>query len=526
MRKLRRFPFHPFLFSAYAVLGVYATNANEIPVAQNIRPLFVIIFITGLILFIANKRSKDLDRAGFISTLIIFWIFYFGHLFFFVSFLPLLKDLSGKQLLLALAWAGILIGLGNPIIWKSIKNPTMLTGVFNLVATVLITLPLISTLYIAVETNPQQKLISKELALQMTPKFTTQNGKPDIYYVILDGYGRNDVLNDIYGYDNNQFTDSLSELGFYVAPQATSNYPQTALSLSSLLNIRYLDFLTNVMGRSQNRDSLNELIKNSLIRNLFSKEGYAFYALSSSVSLTQLSDADKYFSFSSSPLNDLESLIFVKTVPGAFTDALGLDIPLQNYSTQRKSIAYALETLNTLPTQPGPKFVFAHILAPHPPFVFDSAGNAIQPNRPYFIGDATGFPGPKQEYISGYTDEISYLNSQIITVINTILEESADEPIIIIHGDHGPGAFTNFNVLEQTCLRERFAILLAVHFPSHNYSAIEPDISLVNLFPAILNSYFSSGLPYRENKQYYSTWGQPYQFMDVSDKINTCSVER
>jgi hypothetical protein len=58
---------------------------------------------------------------------------------------------------------------------------------------------------------------------------------PDIYYIILDAYGRADTLQSLFDYDNSEFLDFLEAKGFYVADCAQSNYSQTILSLSSSL---------------------------------------------------------------------------------------------------------------------------------------------------------------------------------------------------------------------------------------------------------------------------------------------------
>ena len=67
--------------------------------------------------------------------------------------------------------------------------------------------------------------------------------KPDIYYIILDAYARADVMQDFYGYDNSHFVEQLTDLGFYVAPCSQSNYAWTGLSLTSSLNMNYLQEL-------------------------------------------------------------------------------------------------------------------------------------------------------------------------------------------------------------------------------------------------------------------------------------------
>ena len=79
---------------------------------------------------------------------------------------------------------------------------------------------------------------------------------PDIYYIILDAYGRSDVLQTTYGIDNSVFLSQLQELGFYVAECSMSNYAQTELSLSSSLNLNYLQSHGNTFTPGKNNDAL------------------------------------------------------------------------------------------------------------------------------------------------------------------------------------------------------------------------------------------------------------------------------
>ena len=75
----------------------------------------------------------------------------------------------------------------------------------------------------------------------------------DIYYIVLDGFGRPDILQSHYGLDVTNFVAFLTARGFTVPPLAQSNYSQTFLSLASTLNLTYLDRLAETMGPSNPR---------------------------------------------------------------------------------------------------------------------------------------------------------------------------------------------------------------------------------------------------------------------------------
>jgi hypothetical protein len=90
-----------------------------------------------------------------------------------------------------------------------------------------------------------------------------QPGLPDIYYIILDGYGRSDVLRDLYGLDEGPFLRALQEDGFYVADKSRSNYGQTSLSFASALNMSYLAGLGELAKDDLSQRQVARLIRST-----------------------------------------------------------------------------------------------------------------------------------------------------------------------------------------------------------------------------------------------------------------------
>ena len=135
------------------------------------------------------------------------------------------------------------------------------------------------------------------------------------------------------------------------------------------------------------------LIKRSTARRLLESLGYKTVAFESGYYWTQVEDADVYLSPKSSTaslldvtggLNGFESLL-IKTsamlilVDGAsaLPSLLQLDIDYPN-QIHRERVLFTLDQLGRLPAMPGPKFVFAHIVSPHKPFVFGSQGEVVE----------------------------------------------------------------------------------------------------------------------------------------------------
>ena len=90
-------------------------------------------------------------------------------------------------------------------------------------------------------------------------------------------------------------------------------------------------------------------------------------------------------------------------------------------------------------------------------------------------------------------------------------------PIIIIQGDHGPGAYLHWGSLEQTVPSERFGILNAYYFPDGNYETLYPSISPINSFRVVLNQYFETKYALLPDLHYYSRWNVPFDFIEVTD---------
>jgi hypothetical protein len=174
------------------------------------------------------------------------------------------------------------------------------------------------------------------------------------------------------------------------------------------------------------------------------------------------------------------------------------------------------EALREIPPQPGPKFVFAHLLAPHPPFVFSPDGEPVEADWDYRLSDGSHFDGTRDQYINGYRGQIQYINTLLAETIDQILESSATPPVIILQGDHGPGAYLDYESLENTCIQERFSILNAYYFPNQDKSIFDSSISPVNSFRILFDSYFNTSLGLIEDRSYYSTWSRPYNFTDVT----------
>jgi hypothetical protein len=516
--------FHPFLFAGYTVLELYRRNLMHVPVEWIIRPLLVIALITAVVYFVLFAITNDKQYAGFLTTLAVIWSF-FGQIQRELFERSPFWDTSSGMFIAFIAWTALFVFMGNRRIWSWFDSRTSITSLLNLISCIVLLFPTYVTGRSIIEAASQRKIYESRGSLYSPLVLDPPATRPDIYLIILDAYGREDFLRENYGYDNGEFIGFLKDRGFFVADSSTSNYPQTLLSLPSALNMQYLDGLTEGLEDVSSRAPVQHYFLENMVTRSLQNAGYTIVALRSATLSTQLRDADYYVDMAMvGDLNEFEGLMLSSTVAGPVIDAWELNLPVPSYRMHRQNIYFSLDTLETVVDIQGPKFVFSHILAPHPPFVLDAVGNPIQPERPFSLDDATAYKGTNEEYVSGYTDQVSYLNRRLMQVIDSILANSELPPIIIIQGDHGSGINFDMAGINNTCLKERYSILNAYYFPDGNYDALYPTITPVNSFRVVFNQYFGTELDVLDDRNYFATWLSPYLYSDVSDEVRSCEI--
>jgi hypothetical protein len=411
-------------------------------------------------------------------------------------------------------------------IWKSIRHPARLTNYFTLVFTVLLILQMIRLGQDGYHmlTSVSNSQATAFLALDKNLKLE-KGSSPDIYVIILDGYARQDVLQDIYKHDNSDFTEWLEKQGFYVADDSHSNYVQTPYTMSSFWN---LDYLQTWDSSYEYAKYLFNPIQNNRVFRLLDDIGYTTVSFEGVSEYTEIKKADVYLS-KFLPLNNFETLLLTDSPLEPLSNIIDLHLPLNTYKIHRESMLYQLDMLKEIPIDiPGPKLVYAHILAPHPPFVFFQDGDFREPQRPFTLAEGVGFQDSQEAYQSGYREQVRFINREIIKVIDAILTKSEVPPIILIMGDHGPASMFNWNFEDPGCLWERTSNLYAILLPGHeNDGTVYSSITPVNTFRIIFNTYFATDLPLLADRGYMMAWQHPTLKLDVTnvrDSLEGCTL--
>jgi hypothetical protein len=449
---------------------------------------------------------KNASKAAQITTLALILFFSYGQIYNLFKGVSWLGIALGRHRLFLPLWIAI-FALGVVLILRSSDRFLSLDRALNLISLILIAFPLgqigLYTIRSAsVDKNEQASLIETGMHLP------SNQPPPDIYYIILDAYARDDVLRKQFKLNNEPFLNELEKLGFYVARCSQSNFAQTRLSLASSLNMEYLQEIGDYKPGTTSRVGLTELVHHSAVRRALEGLGYTSIAFETGFKGTQWEDAGLYLSPTGSGLGSIHLFdgltsfeeMLIRTSAGLVlldSKSYAPKILQSNISNPNRIhyelIRFDLEELRNMPAKPGPKLIFAHLVIPHPPYVFQPDGSFVSYDKP---------DDP------GYKDQIVFLNNALIPVLKQIISDSSTAPIIVIQGDHGA-------ILSPP--NDRMSILNAYFLPGISENVLANDMSPVNTFRMIFNQYFGGNYDLLPNTAYFSVYNKPYEFSVIQN---------
>ena len=186
------------------------------------------------------------------------------------------------------------------------------------------------------------------------------------------------------------------------------------------------------------------------------------------------------------------------------------------YSERREQILFILDQLERMPRLAGPKFVMAHVVAPHGPPVFGPHGENITQVGAFTLKGKFEW-SDRSEHIRRYRDQLLYINSRVEIIIQQILAKSKTPPIIIIQADHGPGSGEAPDTVKMP-------ILNSYYLPDDGEQHLYPSISPVNTFRVIFNHYFGAELELLEDVASRSGYSNPFRLTIVPEANPECQI--
>ena len=504
--------YHPLLLAFFPVLTLYARNLATVEVADILPSLALTLGVTlTLWLGLRLARMNQQSAAWVVSSAFILF-FSFGPAVRVVGKLLHASRESWVEPVFFLAEALLLVVSLIVLRWP--RWVELLTRFLNPASLALLLMAVISTVMGLVARSGSH---SPAVTQRPTPVLKAQDAPlPDVYFIVLDAYGRSDVLRNVVGVDNSLFVKNLVDRGFLIPEKSRASYVQTALSLASTLNLTYLDDLSG--NPSDDRLPLRRLIRNAPLIQGFRNLGYRVVRFDSGFDATESVMSDLNLGPPES-IGTFSSLVADQTPLWLL---LGSSASHDPRALHRRRILQVFDQIATA-SHPSdrPTFTFAHVLAPHPPFLFGPNGeDRSDLQGPYTLNDNRdpGEEGSKQ-YAAHYADQVRFLNRQVEQAVDRILSTSRVEPIIVIQGDHGPGTRFNADDPQPNDLGERLPVLNAVYLPRKYRQPIEPAITLVNTWRLLLDRCFDARTTPLPNRSFYSPYPHPYVFIDVTNRV-------
>ncbi len=498
MEKTGRQPraFHPLLLAAYPALFLFARNTDEATLADLGRALAVLISAACLVWLVARLAVRDRLKAALVVSLTVIAAFSFGYFLESVHGATIGGLLIGRVLVVGPLWF-LLFAVLLFLVVRTGRSLVSATAFANSAALVLVGVSLAQAVVSQFGgSRGDAKLWGEylEKQLEAAPLLAPQPGSraPNIYYIILDEYARADVLKGDLGFDNSEFVSALERRGFFVAERSLSNYNSTPACLASTFNLDYLQALKQKSRiESLNMPVLLEMVRESLVIRMLKNAGYSMVMLPSGHRFTESSPyADRVCRRPGLHLNEFERVLLGKSV---FSPFLALPI------IHRRDVLFNLDNLGKPRDIDGPVFVFAHIMAPHPPYVFDREGNMPQQS---FFGREIEY---NERAMHRYTDQVVYTNKRVLEALDRILEAEDEPPVILLQGDHG---YRYLPRDHSGRLRVSNSILSAYYLPPSGGESPDSVISPVNSFRLVFDRYLGGRYGRLPDESYIADYGK------------------
>jgi hypothetical protein len=513
---VRRLPFHPLFFATFPVLFLFTKNADRVRFGKVIGPLGVVLLATVVATVIGSLVLRGVRRGAIVGSGFALLSLSYGHVWNAARDKAILGLVVGRDMFLAPLW--VLLGVGIVLFAWRLKAVGEVTGIMNAIAAGLLVVSVVntSTAVASQSGTPFQANVGRES--EAVPVAKGEGTKRDIFYLIFDRYGSAPILKKYLDYDNSSFVSALRKRGFYVADDAQSNYPTTAHSLSSSLNMEYLDDLAAKQGKdSSDWKPLYRTIPDAKVPHFLREQGYRYAHVGSWYDPTA-SDRTAHVNYHYDKTSEFTRVLTTTTILEPFAKRFGFLKEFDGRQVAHNQILFEFDSIIDASHLPGPTYTFAHILLPHDPFTFSADGKYVDDDQQ-----------SKMTWEEGYEAQVTYTNRRILGMLDKLMAVPDDQkPIVVLQADEGPKRFEWFYggregwpVATDDILRQKIGILDALYLPDGDRSVLRQDMTPVNTFRIIFNMYFGTDLPMLDDRNYvYGTNAEPYKLTDITDRVN------
>lgn len=304
--------------------------------------------------------------------------------------------------------------------------------------------------------------------------------RPDIWLVVLDGHpGVRAIAQDFEPGAANSLTARLHSAGYQTPESAWTSYWTTDFSVPSLLDMAHP---TNAVTRNKAtiQDLYDVIAGDNRLVGALDSNGYATYMVESGWSGSACGSSFDHCV--ASPW--LDESMFLLLNPSVFNDVILETLGYAFTTGATATMDWVLDNAGRLSNDDEPSFVFAHVMAPHPPFLLDADCELMfRDARSGVTFQQPGVDeGTRQEYLEGQM-------ACVESFVTELAERVGDESIVVVVSDHGTDRrdqlVRSADTWEPAAIVERMNVLLAVSGLTD--CPFEEHVLIPNVMPHVLS---------------------------------------
>jgi hypothetical protein len=476
---MKRYPLHFIVIIIFFLTHGYAENLGLLSLKDPVTFFLICVAISSVALLGFYFIFRSWIKAGIFTSFLLLLYLFFGAI---LDALQHFGKIHYRFLLPILALLVIIVGI---VVARAKQNLIRVNFYLNMVFLIFIVYDLLTITFFSGAARKEVAAIHPTFNDHLTN--CDSCNKPDIYFLLLDQYCGSSTLKKYTQYDNSSFETFLKAKGFNVVNNSTSNYPSTILSLTSMLNMSFVAGFTDSSFNAQDYARVLPLLRENIVTDYLTRNDYKFF----NYSIFDIQQQPSLFTHHFFPSNmqlvldktlyeRLKKDLFIDKKVGPFKIQFGIEWETQAIKkANAQAIQKTISTANDKSLQP--KFVYTHLLMPHPPYLYDSVGRTLNKE----IGDV-----PDSLLNSYYLNYLVYTNKVVSHLISDVMNATGGRAIIILMGDHGN---KHFNPGPPPA--DRFATINAVYYPDRGYNGYYDGFSNVNAFRVLLNNTFHQKLP-------------------------------
>ena len=509
-RRPSHWPLYPFLVGALPAVHFYENNFRLLQASDLLRPILLAMGLVGVMLLAGRFVWRSSNAAAVVLTPLLIVVFKGADVGAWISLLLVIATVS----------LGVILRRRSPVLVnRAWANKLALP--LNAVLAVLLILPLFNAWRAggAENTPTPSAFFASEVPLPAAP---AKGDLPDIYYLMVDGLGQPAFVETGFPVPAEQYSRLFGNRGFQVLRHSFANYPQTALSTAATFNLGQIDHVLDIPDpASRDRRILERVVGDSRAVRTLRKLGYQVVSYPSGYPLTrQAHVAQRHEPFLNPSF--VEYYLLEDGVLPLLLPLLGKGPADVSYALRRGRLDYIFDHLPSARqgvAAQDPVFVYAHILAPHPPFVFGREGQSLRSRAKFGFGDGDhwrNIHGPDDtSYRQRYGDQAVWVMARLAEAVDGIITSSARPKVIIIQGDHGPGSGLEWERPLETDHNERFGIFNAWYASDGRTLPLYEGMTALNTFPVLFNAYLGTELPSLPDQHWFARMSEPYIYFPV-----------